>query len=591
MALPGIGSLWGVVLIAMLPALAAAESAKGVWAGDERVLQKVAVNAEGVPAGDLFEQLSDKTRVSLTAGPDSADEKVVVLGPARPMRDLLDDLAELLNSYWERRKAADGTLKYRLERGIAARQLEARLVRDEIDRMLAQLAEQARALAETPEQLQRRPANDPIRRTLEDTRFGGRPATLLYSWLTPQQREQLFAQNRFHVDFRSLSPQQQVAVQQIFNDLLAREQADARDRQARDPRARGTLGRPEDLDRFGIAFTIVRQNGSTSASVRVGNTGYVSLGNLNNPRGFPLPAHGNPYTSAAVPASALLPSAAITTAASANVPWPERLRKLAEGSGIALVADYYRTPAVRRPPGSAGAGQLPRSPTEALDALCRRDGYMWWTRGETLLLRKRDWFAQRLREVPDRWLLATIRRLQTQDGLPTGADVLHVQELTIPQITGLNLLGERYLDESFYDGLPELLALVDAAPQTPRGPLAIGDFAYSVQDVATANRSSLIQDTLTPRQQTLFTRLLALQHGSVVPGALGGKLTVRLYCRSREPKVTASGYRYLDVGIHWDLMRRVTASAGVGFGAGYDLYLPLSLPDDRRDRTKIELVP
>src|SRR5207247_4370202 len=131
-----------------LPA-AAEKVARSVWAGDERAQQKVAAMVEGLPVGELLGLLTQKTGIVLSAESEIADAKVVVLGPARPLRELLDDLAALFNAFWVRHRAREGRLGYHLERGEIARQYEARLAGWEAGFLRAQLQNQVRALSET----------------------------------------------------------------------------------------------------------------------------------------------------------------------------------------------------------------------------------------------------------------------------------------------------------------------------------------------------------------------------------------------------------------------------------------------------------
>src|SRR5207302_163291 len=140
----------------------------------------------------------------------------------------------------------------------------------------------------------------------------------------------------------------------------------------------------------------------------------------------------------------------------------------------------------------------------------------------------------------------------------------------------------------FFYGLHDLLAFVAASPKPLRGPLPVGDFTF-ITDGDLEKRIFLVQDHLAPRQQAPFARLLDVQHGSVPPEAMGGELKVRFFCRSAEPQKGPRGYRSINVGLRWSLHRQVTRTSGYGYTSGYDLFLPMSLPDDRRDRTRIEV--
>src|SRR5205085_1930126 len=112
--------------------------------------------------------LSEKTGISMSVSPETADDKVIVFGPARPLREVLGDLAALFNDRWERHQLKDGSARYVLTRDLPARQYEAALAHAVTTHMMAQLAEQVRALDETPEQLARRPETDRTRSFLSE---------------------------------------------------------------------------------------------------------------------------------------------------------------------------------------------------------------------------------------------------------------------------------------------------------------------------------------------------------------------------------------------------------------------------------------
>src|SRR5205823_3062379 len=102
---------------------------KDALAGDARLAQMVRVSVEGLPVSDLLAKLAAKTGVALAAEPDIGDDKLIVFGPARPLRELLADLAALFNDRWESKRTVSGAVRYRLFRSAAARQLEATFTR------------------------------------------------------------------------------------------------------------------------------------------------------------------------------------------------------------------------------------------------------------------------------------------------------------------------------------------------------------------------------------------------------------------------------------------------------------------------------
>lgn len=142
-----------------------------------RLNQKVIVSAEGVPMGDLLALLSQKTGVPLKADGFTTDDKVIVFGPARPLRDFMADLAALFNDTWLHSR--DGNRhSYRLTRNPRERDYETTLSGEMNRRLLAQMEAQVRALEETPAQFARRPATTPSAKRCQPL-MGGRPRASL----------------------------------------------------------------------------------------------------------------------------------------------------------------------------------------------------------------------------------------------------------------------------------------------------------------------------------------------------------------------------------------------------------------------------
>jgi hypothetical protein len=597
---------WGLVLLCSLPA-ASQDTPKDPFRGDSRLLQKVAVRAEGLSLDDLFILLSRKTGIELSASRDTGEEKVLLFGPARPLRELLADLAALLNDRWERKTTTGGGTRYVLARDLRARQYEARLVHATVERLMAKLDEQVRALAETPEQLARRPEHDPIRVFLSEDAMG-RVGTIFYAALSRAQREALFARRRLDIPFAALSPEQQEPLRKAFAERIAAEQEFFKQNPELLAGRPVPVRKPEELEKGTLRFRVQPTGGFVSVGINMGRlpmlaqvtvdeagrTAYSTSGwpitLLDSRTGWLLPPHGNPYTRAPVPGDASLPAVGYppersegrvpARGAAAEKAWPDRLRRLAEASGAAVMADYYRGKPLARPPDAADPTRPADAPTAALDALCQRDGYLWWMRGKTLLLRKRDWYQQRLYEVSDRWMLALIERLKIQSGIPSYADVARVLELTTDQIVDLNSLqGGSYVDEpELLAGLPELLAIVNASPKGLTTPLTTGS-----PTAEGLERSTLTYRVLTPRQRALLPAFLEAQDPPL-PEAEVMAFSARLFCPSDKPQSNGTGYLSVPVRVEWSFGE---ASSRRHF----TLFLPASLPDDRRGRTRIEVVP
>ena len=67
------------------------------------------------------------------------------------------------------------------------------------------------------------------------------------------------------------------------------------------------------------------------------------------------------------------------------------------------------------------------------------------------------------------------------------------------------------------------------------------------------------------------------------PGDLTG-FRVRFSRSEERPQTGDRGYRYVPIRIEWGVGRNAAPSV-------YAVSLPASLPDDRRDRTRIEISP
>jgi hypothetical protein len=580
----------GLMLVSVAAA-PAGRPAKDPLADDARLAQKVRVTVEGLPVSDLLAQLSAKTGVSLAAEPETGDDKVILFGPARPLRELLADLAALFNDRWERKQAASGTIRYRLIRTPSARQLEATFARRTTEQMMLRLEQAVRGLEMKPKELER-PENRVIQWQVSDRKR--RFALMLYRLLSQAQREALFHDESLRIPFRALTPAQQAPVRAVFTDIVAEEKAFSEERGKQlPPELAGhypPVSQPADLESGEIRFRLLHIRGQFSLYLQFGKrlSPGISITSFDTADRWLAPAHGNPYTGDLVPPDAPLPGVKAVRAASGEKAWPDRLHKLADGSGLTVAADYYRVRPITasfsepRPPASGEAAA-------ALDVLCRPEGYLWWVRGQTVLVRKRDWFIQRRYEVPDRWLLDVVER--ARQAPLTCADVIRVRDLTDDQIIGLGLFrggpAEEYLEGQFnraeqIGGLREYLAIVSAAPRNSSGQIENTEFRS--YDGTTGAGLTLKHDTMTPLQRRLVPAFLAAQDYPVSP-ADPEQFSLSLFRSGRTPSTTAAGYKCVHFRLAWD------SGGKEKFSLGYSLNLPASLPGDRRDRTRIEVLP
>ena len=585
-----------------------------VFADDARLLQKVAAHCEGVPLDELLARLSAECGVTLKAQQDIADEKVIVLSKSRPLRDLLYDVSSLLNDTWTRQEQSGSKPLYRLVRNGRAREFENAQLDKMNNRLKARLEEQARALAETPEERKRRPANDPIRERLSNPR--GHLGTRFYALLDAAQRQSLFAHEYFDVPYTLMTPAQQEALRNAFVEMNA-------DFDLVDEKGVKQSALPKDLEHSSLRFSVYSQGGRESAGFGFNPPGYgldgVTIAQIDNRAEWLLPLHGNPYTGAPVSAKAALPSANAVRSSALEIPaakktWLDRLNALAEQTGVTICGDFYRSKAAHPvkaeedPPARVSAASPSNENVIELDNLCRPVGYMWWMQGKTLLLRKRDWFAQRPYEAPDRWILETAKRLEAQKGVPTYGDAMRLLDLSGEQIAGLMSFNDTPHGEWYGDlgvmkrtvlGSRELLEIWNAFPNSRAGIMP----GYNPFKDAQTYSKEFQQSTRSFGDFTALQRGLtqSFVNGDYVFGMgvprrkhpvtedematfhtrIGGPAPS---LQDSDAKPVPERFRSVPIELAWWLDGGEGANRCV-------LFLPSALPQDRRDKTKIEIVP
>jgi beta-lactamase regulating signal transducer with metallopeptidase domain len=562
-----------VTLCAVIPATllvsASATPGEDAWKGDARLDQRVKISAEGISLGELLPLISQKTGVSLAANRYTADDKVVLFGPARPLRDVLADIAALFNDLWDPEQGNDGKIQYVLIRDLKTRQYEERLGQESDRRLLAQLEEQVKALRETPSQLERRPEADPIR-ALSHADF--RTATRLYALLGPEQKRTLIERWQIRFPVSEIPTDLKAALESLFfGEKLS---------PAKNNGFQITEIPREKMDTADISFGIMGHWSTGLFQVFMqAPTGFtMPIMSFNAATKFVFPPHGNPYTGDKIPTRTPLPDPAQVKEATAKE-WPDRLKQLADKTGFAIVSDYYRS----KPIVVAAQGDEPvdaNTPTGALDAFCQPQGYLWWTRGKTLVLKKRDWHNQRLYEVPDRWVTGLVERMKAQGGLPTYADLFGLLELSTSQMVGLADSAGGNADRRLLAGLREMLTAAAASPGDKKRPVYTG-LTYASH----AHTNAIHPNMADPRHHALVAQFLAAFHRkmSLTDQELEG-IGLMFYCE--KPNARGDGMRNLRLSAHI-----VTGQEGKAtMHAGYLVTLPLALPDDRRDKTGIEVV-
>ena len=163
----------------------------------------------------------------------------------------------------------------------------------------------------------------------------------------------------------------------VFADIINEEQAFS-DRMAKQlPRGAGgrrtSVSQAGDLEKGEIRFQLMHVDGQLSLNLQFGKRlgQGILITSFDTADLWLAPARGNPYTGEPARAAVSLPGAKAVRAAFAEQAWPDRLRQLAEGSGLTVMADYYR---VRPIIASSVSPRLPASGAAACAGCAVRPG-------------------------------------------------------------------------------------------------------------------------------------------------------------------------------------------------------------------------
>jgi hypothetical protein len=545
---------------------------------------------------ELIPQFDRATGVSLSLAPELNDERVVIFSPPRPAGDTLEDLAALLDLRWERtdqREVASYRLSRPPEAVQRARALEAAVIRQ----ARALVDAHAGALAETPEQLEQRPERDFARILLRDPEL--RTATQFYARLSERQKDELFRRKQLLLPLASLPPALQAPIREIYGQRVRHEEEFFQSPEGQEAiRNAGPYGRivrhlPEDLERNAFRMQALRADGYLSVGMNLGSGPTNTSVSVNAEgksvlavNGWPvtlidtqslwiLPPHGNPYEPAAEEPERQASWGAVAARLKPEATWMEQLRALSEAAGKPLLADFYRGSPVNRPPAEEAVDVTLSPGVRSLDRLCAGSQYLWWTRGTSLLLRKRDWVTQSRYEVPESWLLRVQDRLAVHSGAVWSADVALAGELTAAQTDGLAAQARGSMASDSCDGeaLRAVLALAGPTLRLRDRPLPMErpgggapPLTLTLGDLPPGQRSGITQLgqrlgwLLAPEEVRAFR--LRLSVGVPLRSAAGEYQSVRVYC---------------DYGPSHQMQSK--------------LYLPLRLADDSRGRAVVEKQP
>lgn len=490
-------------------------------AGNPRLLQKVRILAEGAPVGDLLALISKETDADLAAHRDVADDKVILCGPAKPLRDLLSDIAALFNDTWLHTKSADGLDHYSLTRNRIAREYETALALDVRDRMKRQL-EAFVARARSPEPY-----------AYESYRV----AAQLLGLLSDEQQNQLLQRRSLNLVFGNLAAPEQVTARQAVNALYDADAVAAQKNSAAYQRPPNS-----ELEDSGVRFQIQSAAPEDSGKrlhlfLIIGAAYSEDFGALDDRIPWLLPSHGDPFTRKPIQQPTSIPTKGQIDSIIGDNWLPAsiigRLEALTAKSGVSIVADYYRSRPAPLPTVDPFPLEAADEARRSLDQFGKSQPILWWVHDETLLVRSRNWYTQRIYEVPDRWLLGLQKQIAQQHGLPAYRDVIKLTELTQSQLAGLHgrdsadnnigILGAG-TDENTLGGLLELLAIYKAQYGTNSKQL-IQKLPASDEDL---RRATITFDEIAPENRNLVTSFIQAQPNPVSVAAGGREFLTRL---------------------------------------------------------------
>ncbi len=549
--------------------------------GSPAFAKRVKVTCPGLAVGELIDQLSAKTGVNLQADKAIAEDKVILFCPARPLKETLNDLAALFHDSWRHLRTADSKDRYVLVRTRQSTEYEQSLSRATAARLIAKLDEQVKALSETPDQLEKRPKEDPIRKSLADP--GDRAATVVYAALSPEQRSALFDRRVLNFSAAEIGPQLAEPVGELYKRSAERA-----------ARFRGGAGSPpgesaQDYAQRGIQFALHNCGGKLIPSIYAyGKSSMMGFlfADIDTHGIWALGPQGNPYSRGPMARSLALPSIEATQKAQSQPSWIDQLQKLAEASGVVVLADFYRSSPVNpvskeAPEPPLNARDLPEA--AALDRLCWREGYLWWTRpGGAVLFRKRDWFEQQRYEVPDRWLAETARRMKVQKHVPKVGDLLRARELTARQILGLNGMNTEGFSYSEFETVGGLELADFLSRELANHPAPAGQSPMTDRSLAPGRpflKAFFIDDTTALASNAAFLAFLTAQ-ASPIP------LTDIRYFQadiSTEDRGDGPGDGWKDASmvVNWKVRPLMDKRQNI--------CLPFEVKNDRRDQVKIEV--
>lgn len=427
---------------------------------DPRLAVKLELRSRGIPVSRVLSAIQRETGVSLSAAGKVGDERLVAFERGASLATVMGHLADLYRLRWTRETQA-GKLRYRLEKPSTWEREEQALRSRALREVFTQLAQSLRAPAGGPAIPGRREQWQPLFPEVLPL-LAAREAELIRQGYVYLPAGRLGEPVRGRL-LEKLTPVLKKSDEERTAALLRfREEEIARGIPADQATADKPPSRPENstvtaelyVDRFPRATAGLRTDTDTWYSwVFAGGDDLCDEGTAlyadRKPRG-PGGSPAAPPAGAADRFERMLPLPVQPPIAEKD--WIGALERLADTAGIGLYTDCYHYFNHGLPGPPRGGFSLPQqgSVAQVLDRLCRpvensgtqilAANSFWWRRGDTALVRSRNWLWETPAVLPAD-LLGRLGASMARHRTVSPADLAALAELEGLQVQSLGAMG------------------------------------------------------------------------------------------------------------------------------------------------------
>lgn len=428
---------------------------------DTRLEHRIMLRCEGTPISGVLRRIQEQTGVLMRSEGRAGDERLVAFVPSSPLHEVMASVADLHRLRW-RRGETGGMPSYTLYKDRADAQVEEKLRQ----KGFGQAWEEIKAQLE--EKRAARASNSP--------RYAAANAVQKFCLeMIPGLWDRLHQEGFLSIPVRTLPKEQRARLDERLRPYLVnnrQEQIDSNARiaellqkQGRDVPKRLTEepGPPSEPDDCTFILTLNLANGvQVYAGLRDGrggtstffdgkSTAFQTLGlDLYQDRDLRPQIEQAPVRPDPLPDRFTRPFQAVAGDSRFDRLWAEKLARFSDSTGIPIYSDLYpRSDRVAGVRSTRNESPLPQGADAqaVLNQLCgdhlaeTRDAdpgttSVWWHRGETALIRSRNWLWATQSVLP----ADLVSRLETQmrGKQPLSpADVPVLASLSLPQVQGM----------------------------------------------------------------------------------------------------------------------------------------------------------